>query len=73
LLGFFGERDEYVNSAMTSMLDLQLAELGKVHKFLTYEGAHHAFFNSDRPEVYDEKAAEDSWQQMTKFFHRQLG
>jgi carboxymethylenebutenolidase len=73
LLGFFAERDEYVNSAMTSMLDLQLAELGKVHKFVTYEGAHHAFFNSDRPEVYDKAAADDSWAQMVKFFHRTLG
>jgi carboxymethylenebutenolidase len=73
LLGFFAERDEYVYAAMVSLHDLELSEAGKVHKFHTYEGAHHAFFNNERPEVYDEKAAADSWEQMTKFFHRQLG
>ncbi len=73
LLGFFAERDEYVYAAMVSLHDLELSEAGKVHKFHTYEKAHHAFFNNDRPEVYDQAAAEDSWMQMTKFFHRQLG
>ncbi len=33
---------------------------GEVQIF-DYPGTKHAFFNSDRPEVYDEKAAEISW------------
>ncbi len=73
LMGFFAEYDEYAFPTVVSSIDLQLTELGKAHRFHTYDKTHHAFFNSDRPEVYDQAAAEDSWEKMVKFFHKQLG
>jgi carboxymethylenebutenolidase len=32
----------------------------------------HAFFNSDRPAVYNEEAAEDAWQRTVRFFELHL-
>ncbi|MCH7944513.1 MAG: dienelactone hydrolase family protein [Armatimonadetes bacterium] len=72
VLGFFAERDEHVWVSQVSALDMNLSELGKEHYFKTYEGCQHAFFNSDRPEVYNQDAAEDSWAVMLKFFRRNL-
>ncbi len=37
-----------------------------------YAGSQHAFFNSDRPEVYDEAAATLSWERSLSFFGAHL-
>jgi len=72
VLGFFAARDEHVWVSQVSALDMNLSELGKEHYFKTYDHCHHGFFNSDRPEVYHEEAAEDAWATMVKFLRRQL-
>lgn len=72
VLGFFAERDPYASPEAVADLDKQLATLGKAHEFHTYPGTEHAFFNDDRPEVYDRAAAEDSWRRMIAFFRREL-
>ena len=38
-----------------------------------YAGTGHAFFNDDRPEVYDEAAATLSWDRTLTFLHDKLG
>lgn len=38
-----------------------------------YAGTGHAFFNDDRPEVYDETAATLSWDRTLTFLHERLG
>ena len=38
-----------------------------------YAGTGHAFFNDDRPEVYDEAAATLSWNRTLTFLHDKLG
>jgi carboxymethylenebutenolidase len=38
-----------------------------------YAGTGHAFFNDDRPEVYDEAAALLSWDRTLTFLHDRLG
>jgi carboxymethylenebutenolidase len=38
-----------------------------------YAGTGHAFFNDDRPEVYDEAAAMLSWDRTLTFLHDKLG
>jgi len=38
-----------------------------------YPGSHHAFFNDDRPEVYDRDDAELAWRRTVELFARRLG
>ena len=72
LLGFFAEHDEYASPQAVAELDKILSGLGKEHEFTTYPGRQHAFFNSDRPEVFDRDAADDSWARMIELFRRAL-
>jgi carboxymethylenebutenolidase len=37
-----------------------------------YPGTHHAFFNDDRPEVYDAGAAASAWARTLEFFRSRL-
>ncbi|GAA4150714.1 dienelactone hydrolase family protein [Phytohabitans flavus] len=38
-----------------------------------YPGTKHAFFNDDRPEVFDHEAAASSWARTLDFFRKRLG
>ena len=44
---------------------------GKVETF-DYPGTHHAFFNNDRPDVYDREASAIAWDRMINFFNFNL-
>lgn len=72
MLGFFAEHDEYASPDAVRALSEELTLLEKSHQFETYPGTKHAFFNNDRPEVYDEAAAKDSWTKMLAFFRENL-
>jgi carboxymethylenebutenolidase len=72
VLGFFAEKDAYVNAAAVKELDERLTKAGKKHEFKTYAGVDHAFFNETRPEVFDRTAAEDSWRRTVAFFREEL-
>ena len=50
----------------------QLTALGKRHEFHRYPDADHAFFNDQRPEVYDASAAADAWAKTLALFRREL-
>ena len=72
VLGFFAEKDAYVNGPAVKELGDRLTKAGKKHEFKTYAGVDHAFFNDTRPEVYDAKAAADSWKRTLAFFRANL-
>jgi carboxymethylenebutenolidase len=72
VLGLYAGQDTFVTPAVVNELDRRLTELGKPHEFHTYPDAQHAFFNEDRPEVYDADAAADAWARMVAFFRREL-
>jgi carboxymethylenebutenolidase len=72
VLGFFAEKDAYVNGPVVKELSDRLTKAGKKHEFKTYPGVNHAFFNDTRPDVYDAKAAADSWAKIVAFFHANL-
>ncbi|MCB0825679.1 MAG: dienelactone hydrolase family protein [Armatimonadetes bacterium] len=72
MLGFFAEHDDYASPATVADLSSKLKAHGKQHDFTTYPGRQHAFFNDDRPEVYDRDAAEDAWAKMISFFRTEL-
>jgi carboxymethylenebutenolidase len=38
-----------------------------------YPGTQHAFFNDDRPEVYDDQAAQTAWARTLELFRSRLG
>ncbi|MBS1721630.1 MAG: dienelactone hydrolase family protein [Armatimonadetes bacterium] len=72
MLGFFAESDDYASAEVVSGLDQELSRHGKPHEFMTFPGTSHAFFNSDRPAVFDADASEHCWQKMTSFFRGSL-
>jgi carboxymethylenebutenolidase len=72
VLGFFAEHDDYAGPDAVQALDQTLTDLGRAHTFKTYPGAHHAFFNDARPEVYDAAAAKDAWERTISFLHKEL-
>lgn len=72
VLGIFAEHDEYSSPEVITELDRTLTANEVAHEFHTYTGCQHAFFNSDRPEVYDATASEDAWDKTIKFLGKQM-
>lgn len=72
VLGFFAEHDDYASPSAVAALSRTLDEHGKAHEFHSYAGAHHAFFNDDRPEVYNKLAADDAWKRTIAFLRKNL-
>jgi carboxymethylenebutenolidase len=71
LLGLFGADDQYPGPEEVAELERRLAAAGKEFEFHSYEGAGHAFFNTDRPS-YRPEAAQDGWERIWSFFGRHL-
>lgn len=72
VLGIFAEKDAYASPEAVKALDKELTLLEKPHEFVTYPGTDHAFFNDQRPEVYNPEAAEDAWQRTLAFFRQNV-
>ena len=72
VLGLYAERDTFVTPEAARELERRLKELGKQVEIHIYKDADHAFFNDDRPEVYNREAAEDAWRRTIEFFRRHL-
>jgi carboxymethylenebutenolidase len=71
MLGLFGADDEYPSPEQNDLLEAALKEHGKTYELHTYEGASHAFFNTDRPSFRAEAAAE-GWAEVWSFFGEHL-
>ena len=50
----------------------EISKHGGVVTVETYPGTQHAFFNDDRPEVHDPRAAALAWERTIDFLHRRL-
>jgi carboxymethylenebutenolidase len=72
VLGIFAEHDDYASPPLVRAMSKELTLLGKDHEFVTYPGTHHAFFNDDRPEVYNAEAAADAWERTVRFLNEHL-
>ncbi len=72
VLGFFGENDKTTPKEAVQALEAELKKAGKPYTFHTYPGTNHAFFNDNRPEVYDSGAATDAWNHTLNFFRDNL-
>ena len=72
VLGLFAERDGFVDKAAVEALDEALGAAGVERDLHVYPGVDHAFFNDERPEVYDDEAATDAWKRVERFFQAHL-
>ncbi|HYP02648.1 MAG TPA: dienelactone hydrolase family protein [Pyrinomonadaceae bacterium] len=73
VLGLYAERDTFATPALARELEAKLNALGKPIEIHVYENADHAFFNDERPEVYNADAAADAWQRTVRFLREHLG
>ncbi len=73
VLGLYAEKDGFVTQEVVKRLQNEMEELGKNFEVHIYPGVEHAFFNDDRPEVYNKDAAEDAWKRTIAFFQQCLG
>ena len=72
VLGIYAERDQSVPPESVRELERQLKELGKSVEIHIYPDTDHAFFNDQRPDVYNPKPAEDAWRRVIQFFAMHL-
>ena len=72
VLGHWGEKDSSNRREQVEDLERRLREAGKKVEFRWYP-CDHAFFNDDRPEVYDADCARLSWDRTLAFFRSTLG
>ncbi len=71
--GHVAELDGSFTPEAADALVSELSALGKTASFHRYPGVDHAFFNEDRPEVYDAASATLLWDRTVSFLRSQLG
>jgi carboxymethylenebutenolidase len=72
VLGHYAGKDGFFTPEAANALGEQLRSLGKDAEIVVYPNADHAFFNDDRPEVYDADAARAVWDRSVEFFTSHL-
>jgi carboxymethylenebutenolidase len=72
VLGNYGDKDAFVTPELARDLEREVKALGKEIDVKIYSGADHAFFNDQRPEVYNAEAAADAWQRTIDFLRQHL-
>jgi carboxymethylenebutenolidase len=70
--GQYAELDEFFTPDLAAQLEAQLRDLGKDVQFTVHPGAHHAFFNDHRPEVYNAEASAKAWDATLDLFRTSL-
>ena len=63
----FAEKDDYEDAASVREFERLVRAAGKDVTIHTYSGTKHWFFERDRPDAYDAKAAEIAWQRTLQF------
>jgi len=69
--GHFATQDDWCTPAAVDALAGQLHAAGIPHELFRYE-AQHAFFNEQRPEVYDAEASRQAWERSLRFLRQHL-
>jgi carboxymethylenebutenolidase len=72
VLGLYGAADQGIPTDDVKRFEAELRKTNKNVEFVLYEGAPHAFFSDDRPQVYKKEAADDGWKRCTAFFDKHL-
>lgn len=71
-LGHFAENDKFEPQSNIDELDAALRRADRPVNFYTYPGTGHWFFESDRPEAYNQEAANLAWERTINFLKRSL-
>ncbi|HJU64239.1 MAG TPA: dienelactone hydrolase family protein [Gemmatimonadaceae bacterium] len=71
VLAHFGKRDKSVPPEKARGLVKRIEQAGKEIEAHYYD-AEHAFFNDQRPEVYDRRSAQQAWDRTLAFLRRAL-
>jgi carboxymethylenebutenolidase len=71
-LGHFAKQDEFEPAATVDELEAALRAAGRPVTFYRYEGVGHWFFEPDRPEAYNQPAAELAWDRTVAFLKKTL-
>jgi carboxymethylenebutenolidase len=66
-LGHYAENDDYEPASNVEKQEEYLNNLGRPASFYRYPGTGHWFFEPDRPQSYDSKAAELAWDRTLAF------
>jgi carboxymethylenebutenolidase len=69
-LGHFAEEDEFEPAANVNDLEAALRAAGRPVTFHRYEGVGHWFFEPDRPDAYNQPAAELAWKRTVDFLKK---
>jgi carboxymethylenebutenolidase len=72
VLGLFAEKDGFVTPQVAREVDAAIKQAGKTSEIHIYPGVDHAFFNDERPDVYDRAAAADAWRRTLAHFRQSL-
>jgi|RhiMetdeSRZDD1v2_1073273.scaffolds.fasta_scaffold122709_2 carboxymethylenebutenolidase len=75
VLGHFAEHDDdFAPRELADRMERELRDAGVDVTFHhDYPGTEHAFFNDDRPGIYNAEAADRSWRRTLEFLHDRLG
>jgi len=68
VLAIYASEDGSTPESMRNEFRKQLTDQGKTFDMVVYQNAQHAFFNDERPEVYDDVASKDAWQRTINWF-----
>lgn len=71
VLAFWAGHDDFVNPNIPTY-EREMKARGIRYEGIQYPGTQHAFFNDDRPEIFDREAADDSWTRSLAFFRTNL-
>jgi carboxymethylenebutenolidase len=66
-LGHFAAEDEYEPAEFVDQLEASLKAAGRPATFYRYPGVGHWFFEPDRPDAYNQAAAELAWERTVAF------
>jgi carboxymethylenebutenolidase len=72
VLGLFAEKDQFVSPQVAREVEAAIKKAGKSVEIHIYPDVDHAFFNDERPDVYNKAAAEDAWRRTLAFFRQHL-
>ena len=70
--GHYAENDAFASPEMAKALEEDLRKRGKNATFHVYSGTDHAFFNDERPEVYNSAASNTAWTLTLALFRANL-